>query len=426
MRKPLRNILIILVIFAILLGILVVVSTYNIIHENALKKAAIYRTPVNYPQYPKPNLAGKTQQQIGQIKRGEYLVKVGDCITCHTNTFINGKPFAGGLAIHTPYGTLYSPNITPDKKTGIGTWQSADFIKAMRYGISPDNHYYYPAFPYLYYNKITTKDLLSIKAYLDAIPAVNDPDRPAEMIWPFNFRFLQLGWRLLFFNGNDTGPFVYNPNKSDIWNRGAYLVEGLGHCGMCHTPSHHLLTDKLPLAAPIRRYNLTGADIQGYLAPDISKVAIGQVPDKELMEAFTKYQSIKKIKFHGPMVEVTHNSLIYLTKDDLLAIITYLKSVKSITPPSPSLKNLVLGKAIYKNHCSVCHNLGINGAPKIGNPTDWRPLIDSGVEKLYIIAIEGNAIMPAKGGCSSCSEKDIKAAVDYIVDQSAPPRQKNH
>src|SRR3990167_594836 len=188
----------------------------------------------HYPSYPVINTAGKTAEQIAEIKRGEYLVKAGDCLACHTKEAKGGKVFSGGLPMQTPFGNVYSPNITPDKETGIGNLSNEDFIRAMRDGVAPDGQYYYPAFPYIYFNKITTPDLLAMKAYLDLIPAVKQQNRDNEMMFPFNWRFLQLGWRILFFYPDRMGEFKPNAAKSSQWNRGAYLVEGLGHCAMCH------------------------------------------------------------------------------------------------------------------------------------------------------------------------------------------------
>jgi len=191
-----------------------------------------------YPTYPKINYKQYTKKKAALIKRGAYLTKLGDCIACHTKPG-SGKTFAGGLAIKTPFGTLYTPNITPDKTTGIGGWTTQQFIKVMHKGKSPQEKYYYPAFPYLYFNSITTKDLVAIKAYLDVIPAIQQENQKNDMMFPFSWRFMQLGWRILFFR--DKGDYKYNPKHTAVWNRGKYLVDGLGHCGMCHTPMHHIL-----------------------------------------------------------------------------------------------------------------------------------------------------------------------------------------
>lgn len=413
----LRTISIIVIILLLVLTGIIGNIAYQL-NKNIKESIPVYEEAVNFPDYPKPNLQDKTSEEIKQINRGEFLVKAGDCITCHTNTFNNGKVFSGGLPIQTPYGVIYSSNITPDKKTGIGKWKDSDFINAMKKGISPSNTYYYPAFPFYYFNKISTEDLMAIKAYLNSIPAVEQQNRNNEMIWPFGWRFIQIGWRLLFFH--DTGPYKINPQKSSRWNQGAYLVEGLGHCGMCHTPSYYLFSQNLVLAAPIQKYQLAGAYAQGYLAPDITSSALDNIPDEEILKTFTQYQLIGGGKLHGPMVEAVHNSLFYLPKENLLSIIDYLKSIQSPTSPIPTqaLKTISLGKTIYDLHCSVCHNSGMNGAPKLTSYQNWNPLIQSGVDKLYSIAINGNSSMPVKGGCANCSNEDIKAAVDYMINYS--------
>ena len=175
-----------------------------------------------------------------QVKRGEYLVKVGDCASCHTDTAPGSKIFAGGLGIKTPFGIFYSPNITPDKATGLGNWSDEGFIHAMQSGVAPHWSYLFPVFPYPYFARVYREDLLAIKAYLDKVPAVNAPHKKNEVPFPFNQRFLQIGWRLLFFHFQNQGEYKANPIHTKAWNRGAYLVQGLGHCGMCHTPINTL------------------------------------------------------------------------------------------------------------------------------------------------------------------------------------------
>ncbi|HEU4707935.1 MAG TPA: cytochrome c, partial [Methylophilaceae bacterium] len=170
-----------------------------------------------------------------QIARGKYLAQAGDCIACHT---VPGTPiFSGNRALPTPFGTLYSPNITPDKETGIGTWTADDFYRTMHEGRSKDGSLLYPAMPFASYTKVTREDSDAIYAYLRSIPAVKEPRRPHEMKFPYNNRSLLIGWRTLFF---DEGEYVPDKAKSAEWNRGAYLVQGLGHCSMCHTPINML------------------------------------------------------------------------------------------------------------------------------------------------------------------------------------------
>ena len=165
-------------------------------------------------------------------------------MSCHTRE--NGKPFAGSRPIETPFGTIYSPNITPDRDTGIGAWSDDDFYRAMHAGIGPDGKRLYPAFPYPYFTKMTRDDVLAIRAYLNTLPAVSRRRPDPDLTWPLQHRVFMRGWDWLFFK---EGSFAPDPQKSAEWNRGAYLVEGAGHCGACHTPKNVLGGDKTSEAA---------------------------------------------------------------------------------------------------------------------------------------------------------------------------------
>ncbi|MDF3055090.1 MAG: Gluconate 2-dehydrogenase cytochrome c subunit [Gammaproteobacteria bacterium] len=351
-------------------------------------------------------------EKAERIKRGEYLVKVGDCIACHTAP--GGKPFAGGLAIEiAPFGTIFSQNITADKETGIGKWTDDQFVTAMREGIDPEGHYYYAAFPYPYFNKLSRKDVLDIKAYLEAIPAVHAPNKPLEFHFPFNIRLLQSFWRFMFFDGY-RGEFKSNEKQSPEWNRGAYLVDGLGHCSMCHTPMN-------PIGGPIRKYAFTGGFVEGYSAPNISASALKDVPVEKIVNVFLKDELIRGGKVQGPMLQVNHDSLRYLEISDLEAIAIYLKSIESELPPPPATgKGDKAGKVIYLKYCAGCHDQGGGGAPKFGDVSAWAPLIKMGQEQMYNNAIRGIRGMPPKGNCASCTDEQVHQAVDYIVNRSKP------
>ena|SRR6516162_4847131 len=169
------------------------------------------------------------------VTRGEYLVRAGGCFSCHTAA--RGPKLAGGRALATPFGTFYSPNITPDPETGIGRWTDAQFLRALREGVRPDGANYFPVFPYPSFTGITDRDALAIKAYLFSLPGVQQQNRPHDVSIPFSWRFLQTGWKLLFFT---LGPFQPIPDRSAAYNRGAYLVSALAHCGECHTPRNFL------------------------------------------------------------------------------------------------------------------------------------------------------------------------------------------
>lgn len=168
----------------------------------------------------------------GDRDRGAYIALLAGCRTCHTDIKGKGAPYAGGRILKSPFGDFHVPNITPDKETGIGGWSEADFIRALTRGVAPDGSHYYPAFPYTSYTRMKGRDLIDLKAYLDSLPAVRNRVRPHDLRFPYNMRFTLAGWKALFF---DPGPFEATPGKSAAWNRGAYIVDGPGHCGECHT-----------------------------------------------------------------------------------------------------------------------------------------------------------------------------------------------
>lgn len=390
-----------------------------------------------YPKYPKLIIKPGMNKKL--IAKGEYLVKAGDCMACHTDTTHHGLPFAGGLAIDTPFGKFFTPNITPDKETGIGNWDDEDFIRAMHDGIRPDGSYYFPVFPYTSFNKVSKSDLLAIKAYLDALPPIHKEDKSPTAPWPFSWRFAQVFWRALFFKA---AYYQYDPNESEQWNRGAYLVQGLGHCGECHTPRNIM-------GAMKEKYYLTGAFIDGFWAPDITSLGLSTASDKQVTQVFEDYELINQAgPVRGPMAEVDHDSLKYLTQDDLNAIAVYLKSVHSQQPripdiskqealdlkplTAPSLKQykftpdtLKVGEKVYNKVCAICHDKGMAGAPKIYDTANWTMRLKQGLPMLYKHAIDGFNQMPPKGGCITCSDNEIEAAVDYIIDNSQVPAEKN-
>lgn len=363
-----------------------------------------------YPSYPKINYGEGDQANL--IKQGEYLVKAGDCIACHTNS-AKGEVFAGGLPIHTPFGTIYSPNITPDKTTGIGNWTDAQFVRAMKHGIAPNGSFYFPVFPYPNFTKLSDQDVLAIRAYLNAIPAIQQQNRDPDMPIPFRWRFMQVFWRLLFFDFQQ-GEYKPDLRKSVEWNRGAYLVQGLGHCSLCHTPLNFL-------GAPKKKYYLTGGFVDGFYAPNITSANLANTPHQDIINVFLKDQLIGGGQVQGPMLEVNHNSLSHLQRADLDAIAGYLKTVKSKMPPKPkqsSQISLATGKQVYDKFCVGCHGSGAGGAPKMGDKVAWSPRIKLGLNELYKNAIAGIGGMPPKGACATCSDTDVQSAVLYITSQS--------
>ncbi len=367
-----------------------------------------------YPKYPKPTHVSPKLEPL--IKRGEYLAKAGDCISCHTDIKPNSKPFAGGRAmVVPPFGTFYAPNITGDKTTGIGNWTDKQFLNAMRNGVGIHGQNLYPVFPYVYFNKVTPKDLLAIKAYLMSIPRVKQKNKPNKILWPFSMRFLQYGWKVLFFYP-DRGVFKPVPTKSPQWNRGAYLVEGLGHCSMCHTPINFL-------GAPIKSKYLSGNFVEGYWAPNITSAALAPYSIKQIVDVFKQGVLLGgQGEVLGPMSEANHNSLRYLTDDDLAAIAIYLKSVKGIAPKAASTGAITpqAVRNIYDNSCASCHDRGLQGAPILGDEANWKRRLLKGKDTVIRHAIEGYNQMPAKGTCTTCSNAQIRAVTEYMIAKSLP------
>lgn len=368
-----------------------------------------------YPPY--PPIAPAVDQKTSLIARGEYLAKMGDCIACHTDVKGKTPSFAGGLPINTPFGTFYSPNITPDKETGIGTWTERDFIRALKEGRNPQGGNYFPVFPYIYFSKITEEDARALYAYFMSIPPVHQENK--SLPFPFNMpgaRFSLWGWNLLFFFPEET-DIRYNPKHSQAWNRGKYIVDGLGHCSMCHTPLN-------VFGAPKNRFYLTGAFIDGYWAPNITKYGLHSASHHEVAGVFSRGELINRAgPVVGPMAEVNHNSLSYLTEEDRLAIATYLKTVVSEEPlglpASESQPTLKRGKQVYINACIICHQSGQMSAPLLGSDANWYlRLKERGLTGLYRHTIQGYNSMPVKGACVTCSDNDLIAAVDYILNQS--------
>lgn len=290
------------------------------------------------------------------LSKGEYLTRAADCVACHMVP--GGKPFAGGLAFKLPFGTLYSPNITPDPETGIGTWSDDDFVSAMQQGVGKDGKHYYPAFPYTTYTKMPREDILAIKAYLFSLQPVKQAPKDNDLSFPFNQRWGMWFWNKVFL---DNQRFVADPKQSEQWNRGAYLVEGPGHCGECHTPRNFA-------QAVDAKQSLAGTMLGNWRAYNISSDAqygIGAWPQETLVQYFATGQAPGYGMAGGPMSDVIEHSLRYMTPEDLQAMALYLKGTPAratgISRPSPLVQDPPpvagdgLGKKIYTDACAACH-----------------------------------------------------------------------
>ena len=269
--------------------------------------------------------AGAMAQEGDLFERGEYLFRAANCQSCHTDVKNKGELLAGGRALKTPFGTFYGPNITPDGEHGIGAWSDDDFVTALRHGRAPDGSHYYPVFPYPAYTKMADDDMLALKAYIFTLPAVDRPNTPHDIDFPFGWRFLMTGWNWLAF---EPGALEPDPERDAEWNRGAYLVEALGHCGECHTPRDMIgaLDQKMAYAG-----TTDGPD--GEAVPNITpdpETGIGKWRDRDLTFMFRTSLLPDGDAVGSGMAEVVQNSTKYLTDDDLNAMVAYLRALKPI------------------------------------------------------------------------------------------------
>ncbi|MDX9861926.1 MAG: cytochrome c [Rhodospirillales bacterium] len=267
------------------------------------------------------------------VARGKYVFDAADCVACHTDTANQGAPLAGGRRLETPFGTFYSPNITPDTATGIGRWSDADFMAALRHGRAPDGSHLYPVFPYPSYTLMSESDMRDLKAYLFSLPPVVRENRPHEVRPPFGWRFLIAGWKALFFS---PGAFHPDDSRDQRWNRGAYLATALGHCGECHTPRN-------AFGAPVSDMALAGTaeGPDGGSVPNITpdrETGIGGWSDDDVDTLLTLGMTPDGDFVGAGMAEVVSNSTSKLTPADRAALIAYLRSL-------PPINNTVARKA---------------------------------------------------------------------------------
>jgi mono/diheme cytochrome c family protein len=259
-------------------------------------------------------------------RRGEYLFRAGGCYSCHTDEKNKGPGLAGGRALETPFGTFYSPNITPDKGTGIGSWSDADFLRALKQGKRPDGASYFPVFPYATYNRMTDADALAIKAYLFSLPPVSQANKPHDVGFPFSWRFLQTGWRLLFFSPGEWKP---DPSRDAAYNRGGYLVEALTHCQECHTPRNAMGGLKSSLA-----FAGTAEGPEGQTVPNITPdkdTGIGFWTQDDLAKALKTGETPNFSELGRSMREAIEHGLKYLSEADRQAIAAYILAQKPIS-----------------------------------------------------------------------------------------------
>lgn len=319
-----------------------------------------------------------------QVARGAYLARVGNCMLCHTER--GGAPFAGGRPVETPFGTVYAGNITPDAHTGIGRWSVAHFRRALHEGRSRDGRLLYPAFPYTHTTRVTGADADALFDYLRSLPPVNKPNRAHRLRWPYNTQAALAVWRALYFK---PGKHVDDPTRTREWNRGAYLVRGLAHCGACHTARDALggSRDLLDLSGGL-------IPMQNWYAPSLASPNEAGVADWPLheIEQLLATGSAPRATMLGPMAEVVLHSTQFLEPGDIRAMAVFLKTL----PPAPTdtdprevqrppASMMELGGKLYGTHCAQCHGErgeGVRNAypPLAGNRAVTLPVTSNLVQ----------------------------------------------
>ena len=366
-------------------------------------------------------------EKASLIERGEYLARAADCMVCHTSQ--GGKEYAGGLGFKLPFGTLYSTNITADKETGIGNYSDQDFLNAVQRGKRRDGAMLYPAMPYTSYTYMSDEDLLAVKAYLFSLPSVRAATRENTLAFPFNQRWAMLFWSAVF---NPDTRFAPDTSKSPEWNRGAYLVEALAHCGECHTPRN------LAFALDNRK-KFAGAVTAGWRAFNISSdksTGVGGWKDEDLAAYLSAGHAPGHGAASGPMGEAVDHSLSRLAPEDIRAIVAYLRSVPptpspdlpaTTAPPAPaSHKQGVTadarGKMVFEGACVSCHGWSgesaispmatLTGAWAVNDPaaTNVAQIVISGTKRQ---TPEGALSMPAFG--NAYTDDEIAAVANYVT-----------
>jgi mono/diheme cytochrome c family protein len=358
-------------------------------------------------------------QDFDQIERGRYLADLGDCGGCHTQPG-SSERLSGGRPIETPFGTLLAPNITPDSETGIGAWTDDEFINALTQGTGRNGAHLYPAMPYTYMTKVTREDALAIRAYLNTIPAVHNPVKANQLPFPFDVRAGMTAWDNLYFKPGEFQPVA---GKSDAWNRGAYIVEGLAHCGLCHTPKNVMGGDDTS-------QRLQGYALQGWFAPNITNEGRRGLGTWSIDDIVT-YLKTGHNRFSaasGPMAEAVTNSTSKFTDADLLAIATYLKDQPGSAPTGdrnpPDAGAMKMGGAIYADECSACHaqdGSGVDGLfPMLKGSPSVQSIDPSSLLRMVLRGARGAATDPAPTAAAMPSfgwlldDEQVAAVVTYV------------
>jgi mono/diheme cytochrome c family protein len=375
------------------------------------------------------------------VRRGAYLAVAGDCIACHVAKA--GKPFAGGLAIATPLGVIYSTNISPSKTAGIGNYTVAQFGAALREGKRADGAHLYPAMPYTAYAKLNDADIASLYAYfMRGVQPVDEAAPQTALPFPFNMRFSMAGWNLLFADGK---PFVPDVSQNAEWNRGAYLVEGLAHCSTCHTPRNFLMAEETSKM-------LGGGYVGTWFAPNITSDAISGLGSWSVADVTHYLQTgvaVGKAQAAGPMAEAIHHSFSHMSDEDVHAMAVYLKGVPSVHDAAdtqssaswgkpisdsdqvrgqawPDDANKLSGAQLYDANCASCHGAKGQGTPDGGLPSLFHNTAVGHVQadNMVMTILQGDPLaqgvaMPAFA--EKLSDEQVATLSNYLIDQFGNP-----
>ncbi|MCC2633275.1 MAG: alcohol dehydrogenase cytochrome c subunit precursor-like protein [Ramlibacter sp.] len=357
-----------------------------------------------------------------QVARGAYLARAGNCMLCHTER--GAAAYAGGRPMETPFGTVYSSNLTPDAETGIGRWSAAHFRRALHEGRSRDGRLLYPAFPYTHTTRVTGADADALFDYLRSLPPVHKPNLQHRLRWPYSTQAALAVWRVLYFRPE---TFVEDPTRGREWNRGAYLVQGLGHCGACHTARNALggLRDTMDLSGGL-------IPMQNWYAPSLTSASEASVVDWPLedIQKLLATGTSPRGTVQGPMAEVVQHSTQFLEPGDIRAMAVYLKGLA----PTPADSNplevpraggavLESGGKLYEQHCAACHGEkgeGVRGAypPLAGNRAVTMPV----TANLVQVVLHGGFPPATRGNprpygmppfATTLSDADVAAVLTY-------------
>ncbi len=378
---------------------------------------------------PSPTGAPADFTATDPIARGQYLTRAADCQACHTAK--GGVPFAGGLAFNLPFGSIFSPNITADKETGIGNWTDAQFLGALHRGVDDEGQPLYPAMPYASFTYMTDADALAIKAYLFSLKPVHQENKENTLSFPYNQRWAMAIWSKLF---DPDQRFQPRPDRGPEWNRGAYLAEAMAHCGDCHTPRNlaQALNNRRKYAGAVaagwKAYNITSDRLTG----------VGAWSDTELAQYLATGHAEGRGTAAGPMGEAVDLSLSHLTPSDIKALVTYIRTIPAlstpdqpapVTRPAPAAPKLGVaedaypkGKRIFEGACASCHAwtgqgsltpwATLTGGRAVNDPTatNVAQVVISGANRR---TANGNSFMPAFG--HAYTDDEIAAVSNYVT-----------